>query len=327
MRRRAGWARRVQRCGRAAGCWRPTGFGHASAARLGKTGVSLTVLTLGTAPCGFAKPDSTKNVADCVNAAINLGITAIDTAPAYDVAEEGVGLGLGRRRNEVFLSTKVLADKIKDAEKILANSLAKLKTDHVDLLYFHCVGDRKVDIAMNPDGVFTWLVNQKRAGKTRFVGISGHNRPGHFARFLQSGECNVLLTVVNFVDRYTYNFEQKVLPIAIKNNVGIVAMKVFGGAKNGDYARPELGPQLDPRHLELAVRYAMGVPGVTTLNIGAATPEQIRKNVAMVLGYKPLTAEEQSRLDALGNELAPKWGPHFGPLAHTGSPPRSSFLA
>ncbi|MGO8750914.1 MAG: aldo/keto reductase [Thermoguttaceae bacterium] len=287
---------------------------------LGKTGVSITALTLGTAPSGFALPHSVKNVADCVRTAIDLGITGIDTAPAYDVAEEGVGIGLGSRRKEVFLSTKVMADRVEDAEKILAASLKKLKTDYVDLLYFHCIGDRKVDIAMNADGVFTWLVKQKKAGRTRFVGISGHHRPGRFARFLESGECDVLLTVVNFVDRYTYRFEEQVLPIARKHGVGIVAMKVFGGAKNGQYAKPQLGSQLDPQYLEMAVRYAMGVPGVATLNLGAANPEQIPKNVAMVLGSRPLVADEQARLDALGRELAPQWGKHFGPLVMDAAP-------
>jgi aryl-alcohol dehydrogenase-like predicted oxidoreductase len=153
---------------------------------LGKTGVSVTRLTLGTAPCGFTKPSNPKNVADCVNAAIDLGVTAIDTAPAYAVAEEGVGLGLGKRRTEVFLSTKVLADTIADAEKSFSKSLRLLKTDCVDLVYFHQVGDRKVDIAMEPDGVYTWLLKQKKAGKARFVGISGHNRPGRFRRFSQA---------------------------------------------------------------------------------------------------------------------------------------------
>ena len=77
---------------------------------LGKTGVPLSVMTLGTAPAGFIKPHNPKHVADCVNAAIDLGINAIDTAPAYDVAEEGVGLALGKRRKQVFVSTKIMAD-------------------------------------------------------------------------------------------------------------------------------------------------------------------------------------------------------------------------
>lgn len=281
---------------------------------LGRTGVALTALTLGTAPCGFAKPHAPQNVADCVNAAIDLGITAVDTAPAYDVAEEGVGLGLGTRRKEVFLSTKVMADTVADAEKIFSNSLKMLKTDYVDLLYFHHLGDRKVDVAMEPEGVLTWLVKQKQAGKIRFVGISGHNRPGRFARFLNSGLVDVLLTIVNFADRFTYKFEQDVLPVAQKNNVGIVAMKVFGGSRNMNYADPQCPPQLDVKYLDLAVRYALEVPGVATLNIGVHNVPQLRRNVELVRNHHPLTAEELARCQTLGKDLAAEWGLHFGPL-------------
>ncbi len=282
---------------------------------LGKTGVPVTLLTLGTAPCGFAKPHSPQNVARCVNAAIDLGVSAIDTAPAYDVAEEGVGMALGKRRKEVFLSTKVLADDVPTAEKILANSLRVLKTDCVDLAYLHSVGDRKVDIALDPEGVLTWLVKQKKAGKIRFVGISGHNRPPKYGKLLESGEVDVLLTVVNFIDRHTYQFEDKVLPVARKHNVGIVAMKVFGGAKGGKYEDPKGPCELDFGHLELAVRYALGVEGVATLDIGAHNVEQIRRNVAMVKRYKPLSAQEQEEALRLGRQLAAQWKDHFGPIA------------
>ncbi len=58
---------------------------------LGKTGVSVTTLTLGTAPVGMTRPNSPRKVAECVNAALDLGINAVDTAPAYEAAEEGVG--------------------------------------------------------------------------------------------------------------------------------------------------------------------------------------------------------------------------------------------
>ena len=291
----------------------PAASGELPRRVLGKTQVSLTALTLGTAPCGFAKPHSPQNVADCVNAAIDLGINAIDTAPAYDVAEEGVGLGLGNRRKEVFLSTKVMADTIGAAEESFSKSLRMLKTDYVDLVYFHHLGDRKVDVAMNPDGVFTWLLKQKQAGKARFVGVSGHNRPGRFARFLDSGEVDVLLTIVNFVDQHTYHFERDVLPVARKNGVGIVAMKVFGGSRGMNYADPNCPPQLDAKHLELAVRYALGIPGVATLNIGVHNVGQLRKNVEMVRGYKPLSPDEESQCTALGKQLSTEWSDALRP--------------
>lgn len=293
----------------------PAGNGHLPQRVLGRTGVSITTLTLGTAPAGFTKPHDPKRVVDCVNAAIDLGINAIDTAPAYDVAEEGVGLALGRRRKEVFLSTKVLADDVAKAEKIFANSLRMMKTDHVDLIYFHQVGERKVDVALDPDGVYTWLVKQKKAGKARFVGITAHNRPANALGLLESGEVDVLLTVINFVDRNTYNFEEKILPVARKHNVGIVAMKVFGGARKGNYPDPKCPSQLDAQYHELAVRYALSVEGVASLEIGAHNVEQIRQNVELLKRYRPPSAEENEKLAALGKELAPQWGTHFGPVA------------
>jgi predicted aldo/keto reductase-like oxidoreductase len=279
---------------------------------LGRTGIPVTTMTLGTAPCGLSKHVSVDQIAGIIQEALDLGITSIDTAPKYIKSEEGIGKALGRRRKDVFLATKVWADTIAEAEESFSSSLRLLRTDHVDLVYYHSVGHRQVEGARGEDGVFTWLLKQKQAGKFRFLGISGHHMPGRFNAFLESGDVDVLLTVVNIADRYTYRFEEEVLPVARKHNVGIVAMKVFGGAKKMDYN--DRTPQLDVQHLELAVRYALGVPGVTTVNLGVYDTEQLRKNVEMVKNYRPLEADQQTLLAKLGRELAAAWGPHFGPV-------------
>ena len=153
--------------------------------------------------------------------------------------------------------------------------------------------------------------------QVRFLGITGHHKPGEFPQLLETGEVDVLLTLVNFVDRHTYGFEEKVLPVARKHDVGIVAMKVFGGAsrKAGSYKNPKAPPELDLEHLELAVRYALSTPGVATANLGVHNVEQLRKNVAMVKSFKPLSADEETKVTELGKQLAEKWGPHFGPVA------------
>ncbi len=202
---------------------------------LGRTSVPITTFTLGTAPCGSLPPPK---IAELVNVALDAGVNAVNTSEKYGNSQEGVGLALGKRRKEVFLSTKVSANTIAEAEESLAKSIKLLRTDHFDLLYYHSLGNLKIDRAMEPDGVFTWLVKQKKAGTCRFLGISGHNLPARFPQFLQTGEVNVLLAAVNFVDRHTYNFEETVLPVARKHGVGIVAMKVFGGAAGGEYRTP-----------------------------------------------------------------------------------------
>ena len=188
-----------------------------------------------------------------------------------------------------------------------------LKTDCLDLVYYHNVGSHDVPKAMESDGVFSWLVKQKKAGKFRFLGISGHNKPGDYAQLLETDEVDVLLTLVNFVDLHTYGFEEKVLPIARERNIGIMAMKVFGGAKKsaGSYGNAKAPPELDVEHLELAVRYAMSVPGVNTLNLGVHNMEQVRQNIEMVRNCGPLTADDRNKIAVLGKELSPKWGPAF----------------
>ncbi len=271
-------------------------------------------MTLGTAPCGMCPDIPPSEIAKIINYAVDQGITSIDTAPSYVQSEEGIGLAFGRRRKEIFLASKVLADTLEEAEESLSNSLRLLKTDCIDLVYYHSVGSHDVPKAMESDGVFSWLVKQKKAGKFRFLGISGHNMPGSFAQLLETGEVDVLLTLVNFVDRHTYGFEEKVLPIARERNIGIVAMKVFGGARKsaGSYKNPKAPPELDVEHLELAVRYAMSTPGVNTLNLGVHNQEQVRKNIEMVRNCGPLTDADQDKIAALGKELAPQWGEHFG---------------
>ncbi len=277
---------------------------------LGRTNVPVTTFTLGTAACGSLPPPK---IAELVNVALDEGVTAVDTSEMYQNSQEGVGMALGRRRKDVFLSTKVFANSIADAEKSLAKSIKLLKTDTFDLLYYHGLGNLNIDRAFEPDGVFTWLVKQKKAGRCRFLGVSGHNLPARFPQFLETGEVDVLLAVVSFVDCHTYHFEETVLPIARKHNVGIVAMKVYGGAANMNYKNPQRA-QLDAQHVPMALRYALSVPGVATADLGVHSVEQIRHNVRMVKEFRPLSASEQAALLETGKGLAAQWGEHFGPV-------------
>jgi len=76
--------------------------------RLGRTNQQVSVVGLGCgghSRLGLAKGMDNAHAASIVRAALDLGVTFIDTARAYGT-EEAVGLGLKGRRDEVFLSTK-----------------------------------------------------------------------------------------------------------------------------------------------------------------------------------------------------------------------------
>ena len=293
--------------------------GTAALARrvLGRTKLDVTMLTLGAAPLGIADDVPIEEGVQIVDEALDAGVNSFDTAPKYGKSEEVLGKALGSRRKGIVLASKVWADTRAEAEESLSGSLKRLKTDFLDILYFHHLGDRKVEVARDADGVFTWLLEQKKAGKCRFVGVSGHNLPARFIPFIESGDVDVVLVAVNFVDRFTYNFEETVLPVALKHNVGIVAMKAFGGpdGKTGSWGTRNAKPMVGTARVELAIRYALSVPGVATANLGVHTVEQFRQNLAVVQRFQPLTSDEQERLTIVGRELAKEWGPHFGPAA------------
>ena len=75
--------------------------------------------------------------------------------------------------------------------------------------------------------------------------------------------------------------------------VRITAERFLGGLRGGFSVAdgPNPGPEMSTRLLEQAVRYSLGLPGVSTLVIGCHTVEQLRQNVQMVTA----ALEQQAR--------------------------------
>jgi aryl-alcohol dehydrogenase-like predicted oxidoreductase len=277
---------------------------------LGRTGVKVSTLGLGMGPLGIRK-DNQAELEKLVNLCIDLGITYIDVAPNYGDGEQKLGPTIKQRRKEVFLVTKVEEPSKDGALRQINESLKKMQTDHVDLVHLHNFGEMDSDVALGKDGALAGLIEAQKAGLTKFIGISGHQCPAKFINAIETDKIDVVMNVLNFVDRYTYNFEEKVLPTAIKHKSGIVAMKVLGGAIGMQYDKPT--PSLLPEeHHNLAVRYSLGLPGVSAVIIGLKNEDEIRKAVNMVKNYKPLTDEEKLKIDDVGKQLAKQWGAHFG---------------
>ncbi|NQU23818.1 MAG: aldo/keto reductase [Candidatus Nealsonbacteria bacterium] len=284
---------------------------------LGRTNLKVTCMALGTACCGMAQKITPPQVTEIVSEALDLGVNYIDTAPGYGNAEEGIGPAIVKRRKQMILGTKVFTDSVAEAEKMFTGSLTNLKTDYVDLLYFHQLGGRDVEKARGPDGVFTWLLKQKKAGKCRFAGVTCHDHPGRVAAFLETGQIDVMMVPVNFIDDFVYGFEKDVLPLARKHNVGIVAMKVFAGPseETGKWWNPEAKPNVGEKNVEMAIRYALSTPDVATANLGVHNVNQMRQNVKHVAAFKPLSDDERKKLATLGRQLAGDLGEHYGPVA------------
>jgi len=283
---------------------------------LGRTKAKVSILGLGTAPVGES-PVGLQDAIKIFGAAMDRGVNYIDTARGYGNAEEALGHLVPKRRDDLFLVTKVWTDSAKGAEKSLTESLRLLKTDHLDLVHIHHIGGKNVDKVLSKDGVLNYLLKQKEAGKLRFIGLSGHARPPRFVRMVETGQIDVVMCVMNYADRNNYGFETKVLPVCRKQNVGVVAMKVYAGIKGGfkNHRNAKVGCATPPERLRHAMAYALDLPGVSAAIVGPYTVEQAIQNGELARAYKPLTKAERDELLAYGKDLAPKLGLRYGPLA------------
>lgn len=132
-----------------------------------KTGCTMPVIGFGTSQLG--------NCAEIVAKALELGYRHIDTAWKYGT-EQGVGDGIkasGVARKDIFLVTKVSHEYLKaDAfAKSVEESLGRLQTDYVDLLFVHWPAIDGTPLAETMGA----LAKAKREGKTRHIGVANFN--------------------------------------------------------------------------------------------------------------------------------------------------------
>jgi uncharacterized protein len=290
---------------------------------LGKTGVRVPILGLGTVAVGNV-PDRKKAVA-LLNRAIDLGVTYIDTAPprtrvafmtGYGNAQKYLHAVLKERRKEVFLATKCLEPDGDKTIDLLKKNLDELGVGQVDLAYTHSIGHALYDFdsLVGDKGPMAALERAKKDGLTRFVGVTGHNRPEKFARVIARRDIDVMMNAINLVDRHTYAFEDLVWPLAREKKVGLAAMKVFGGGITSCKMPAEL--------MQPSFRFAQSVKGVALAVIGMGSEKELEQNVEWAKSFKPMTAAEATELKAKTVELARKWGAHLDRLDPQGEKER-----
>ena len=248
---------------------------------LGSTGVTVPLVGYGTAPLGKEKV-SRREAVRCLEYAIDRGITYLDTSPDYG-SEPHLGEVLRMRRSEVFLATKVNRRSRDGVRDELEGSLRRLQTDHVDLLQVHAVNAwADLEQALAPDGAVAALEEAQRQGLVRFIGITGHARPEILGHAVTQYRFDTVLCALGVADRLVTSPETFLLPNAMKRGVGVVAMKVLGHGT------------IEKR--ELALRYSLGLPGVSLAIVGMDSPAQIDEIAGIASAYRPLEEGEEARL-------------------------------
>jgi aryl-alcohol dehydrogenase-like predicted oxidoreductase len=258
---------------------------------LGRTGATVSALGVGGHHLGDFK--TVEGAVRLVHEAVDAGLTFFDNCWEYwnGRAEDWLGRGLRGRRDKVFLMTKVCTHGRGAglAMKMLDESLRRLQTDHLDLWQVHGVSfDNDPELAYARGGVLEALDAAKKAGKTRFVGFTGHKDSAIHLDMIRRGyPFDTVQMPLNCLDATFRSFEQHVLPEASRRGIAALGMKPMGGTawavKAGLVKAEEM------------LRYAMSLPVAVTIT-GMDSLDVLRQNLRVARGFTPMTAEEMQNL-------------------------------
>jgi aryl-alcohol dehydrogenase-like predicted oxidoreductase len=253
--------------------------------KLGRTGLDVTILGFGAAWLGLYRQEPP--ALELCQRALELGVNFFDTARDYGMSEERLGKVIEKKRKDVILMTKVLARTRAEAEKELETSLRMLRTDYLDVWQIHSVKTQMdLDQAFGPDGSMEAALAAQKAGKARFLGVTGHKDPEINLKALSYFDFDTMQMPLNVVDPFYRSFEKTVLPELVKRNTGVLAMKSMAGGRmlqNGVARARE------------ALPYVWSLP-VHVLISGVQTIEQLDENAELARKFKLLSEKERQAL-------------------------------
>jgi len=276
---------------------------------------------------GMAKGKDVHHAADMVRAALDLGVSFIDTARAYGT-EPAVGLGLKGRRGEAVISTKAGVARggelvsAADMARYVDESLAKLATDYIDIFLLH--GLTLPPYHHATEIILPELRRQQAAGKIRFIGASEQfgGDTGHalLAKSLVDDPFDVVMVGFNLLNP---SARQRVFPMTLRQNVGTLIMfavrealshpdelrKVVGeliARGEVDAAKVDANDPLGfladapgaPSVVEAAYRFCRHEAGAQVILTGTGDPAHLKANVEAILA-PPLPSDVLQRLEAV----------------------------
>jgi aryl-alcohol dehydrogenase-like predicted oxidoreductase len=292
--------------------------------QLGKEGPLVSVLGLGAWPLGggMGLVDEATAIST-IHAAIDHGITLIDTAQAYRTSEVTLGKALQHGyRERCFLATKVSGDySPAGIRSAIENSLRDLAVDYVDLYQIHSwKAEYPVEASM------ATMVRLQEEGKIRYIGVSNYNA-AQMAQARQSAPVQANQPRYNLFDR---GIEVEDIPFCAHNGIGILAHSPLAkGLLTGKYRADHHFPADDERSkmprfqgetfarylavtdrlqaevaqpkgltmVQLAIAWQLRLPAITCVLVGAKNVQQVQEHLpAATVAF---SADELAQIDQI----------------------------
>lgn len=259
---------------------------------LGRTGEKVSAIGLGGYHIGI--PPEAEGIR-LIRSAIDRGINFMDNCWDYHNGGSEIRMGKALRdgyRDKVFLMSKIDGQTKAAAAKQIDESLKRLQTDHVDLMQFHEVirlGDP--DRIFGDGGSAEAMLEAKKAGKIRFIGFTGHKDPEIHLKCLRVAkehqfQFDAVQMPLNVMDAHFRSFGKKVVPVLVKEAIGVLGMKPLG---SGAILRSNTVKPIECLH------YAMSLPTSTVIT-GCDNMRILDQAIEAARTFKPLDEQEISAL-------------------------------
>ncbi len=260
---------------------------------LGRTGEDVSVIGLGGHHIGRQKHE--KDSIRIIRTAIDAGINFMDNCWDYHDGGSEIRMGKALRsgyRERVFLMTKIDGRTKEEAAKQIDQSLKRLQTDVIDLLQHH-----EVIRMEDPDRIFARggameaVLAAQKAGKVRFIGFTGHKDPLIHLRMLEvAGQHKFRFDTVqmplNVMDAHFRSFGRNVLPVLVREGVGILGMKPMG---DGLILKSKTVTPVECLHYAMSLPTSTVITGIDSLRI-------LKQDLEAVKTFRPLSKKQISAL-------------------------------
>jgi predicted aldo/keto reductase-like oxidoreductase len=253
---------------------------------LGATGLKIMRMGMGGIPIQRLSVQQSDRL---LENAVAAGINFFDTARIYTDSESKFGRILSRHRDQVVIASKSFSREAAAILRDIDSSLGQLQTDHIDIYQCHNIANENdLAKALADDGAVAGLLKAKEQGKILHIGLSGH-KPRIVKKALSLFPFATIQVPCNFIETDAL---ADLVPLAKKQQVGVIAMKPVGGG--------------NIREIALNFRFVFG-QGIDVAIPGMDSEKQIAENVAALENLVPLTLEETARLqkekDRLGDRF------------------------
>lgn len=256
--------------------------------KLGKTGLDVSVIGLGTE---YLNRKSRNTVVSVIHEAIDEGVNYFDVVFSFREYRDNLAAAFQGRRDKIVIAGHIccaetrghyrLSRDAKENEKLFLDLLRRFKTDYVDIIMIQMVNEiYSYEAITKPGGIMELVQRFKKQGKARFVGISGHKVKAT-VQTITTSPIDVLMFPINLAWDLAPG-RKEIYQVCKERDVGLVAMKVFAGARLFNHAKPPTPIQ--------CVEYALSQTNVATTVPGVKNVEQLRS----VLRFTDATKREKN---------------------------------